>query len=44
MSKAEMVEALDGFFAEHLIDEDDAEDAEDDGMDLPDFDPAEAVE
>lgn len=44
MSKAEMVEALDGFFAEHLIDEDDAEGAEDDGMDLPDFDPAEAVE
>ena len=44
MSKAEMVEALDGFFAEHLIDEDDAEDAEDDGMDLPDFDPTEAVE
>lgn len=43
MTKADMVSALDAFFAEK-IDEDDADEAEDDGMELPDFDPAEAVE
>lgn len=43
MTKADMVAALDAFFAEK-IDEDDADEAEDDGMELPDFDPAEAVE
>lgn len=43
MTKADMVSALDAFFAEK-IDEDDADEAEDDDLGLPDFDPTEAVE
>lgn len=47
MSKADMVAALDAFFAEHIDDEDyyeDEEEDEDDDLEVPDFDPAEAVE
>lgn len=45
MSKADMVAALDAFFADHIEDEDYYEDEEeDDDLEIPDFDPAEAVE
>jgi hypothetical protein len=45
MTKADMVSALDAFFAEKIDEDDaDADEAEDDDLGLPDFDPTEAVE
>ena len=43
-TKAEMVEAMDKFLAEHMEDGMDADDIEDDGEEPPTYDPAEAVE
>ena len=43
-TKAEMVEAMDKFLAENVVDGVDADDIESDGEEPPTFDPAEAVE